>query len=115
MQAYVIPVEGPMQVLELPDQGSGYELIKAALGGGWLEAVPFRPDARVSCYVDEEGKLKGLPINRRATDMMIGSISYGDYIAGPMIVTGFDPSTGDTIDLPQLPHKMRLVLKEAAL
>lgn len=56
-----------------------------ALVGGWLEAIPT-PDPTVAVYVNEEGRLDGLAAN-------VGGL------VGPILVTGLDPESGDTVDL----------------
>ena len=74
--------EGPNKTLTL-DQ------MQKALHGGWIEMV-FSPLARqYFMVVDEEGKLKGLPINAVATAMArqegVRDIIVGDAI---LISTG---------------------------
>jgi hypothetical protein len=113
MRAYVLPVEGPLRTIELVKGESHLEVLQEAVGGH-IEALPFRPDPGVTIYVNEEGKYECEP-NMRATDVMIGTIFPGDYIAGPMVIAGFDAVTGEHVDLPEPPAKVRLVLREAAL
>lgn len=105
-RALLIPVEGPVTELDLDDGEDSLRVLQAAVGG-WIEAVRLprfiRGAGRATAYVNEEGKLERLPINRRATDFMIPGIGLfpGDYIAGPMVVAGFDPASGT--HLPTLP------------
>lgn len=56
-----------------------------ALVGGWLEAIPT-PDPATAVYVNEEGRLDGLEPN-------VGGL------VGPILVTGLDPKSGDTVDM----------------
>lgn len=119
-KALLIPVEGPVVELEL-SANSTERLRQLQEGvGGWIEAVSlpsFIPRAnRATAYVNEEGKLEGLPINRRATDFMVPGVGlmWGDYIAGPFIVVGFDPSSGDETDVPEsIIRRVRLIEREA--
>lgn len=67
--------------------------------GGWIETVPFKEN--VAPYFNEEGKVMGLPENVRATALLRNSIMPGDYIAGNCIIVGFDPETGEDIDIPE--------------
>lgn len=54
-----IPVGSDPFVVEIPPT---LEAMKAAIGGGWIEIVPLdRTGLELCC--DEEGKLKGLPMN----------------------------------------------------
>lgn len=55
------------------------------LVGGYLEAVPSA-DPHVALYVDEEGLIKGLEPN-----------VFGLF--GNVLATGFDPDSGETVDL----------------
>jgi hypothetical protein len=118
MKAIVIPVEGPLVEIDLADEGNLKVLQNAV--GGYIEAVAV-PDFisgadEATAYVDEEGKLTGLPINRRATDFMVPGVglSYGDYIAGPMVLAGFDPDSGEHAELPAgVVRRARLIEDEA--
>jgi hypothetical protein len=75
------------------------ESIRAALGGGWLEGVGS-PDADWHAYCDEEGKLKGLPVNVRATRMarMLGWPT-GDTLVGDVIFLGHKPVMEDGFEV----------------
>ena len=113
MRAILIPANNstPYEV-----HVTGYEEIKAAIGGGMLEILsPFpRPD--LTCYLDEEGKLKSLRVNRIATMMTEAALMPGDMIAGDMLLIGFDPDTGEEIDLPEefSPTRLPVAIKEPA-
>lgn len=58
--------------------------------GGYIEGVDLlRPPARM--YVNEEGKVRGLPMNRRATMLLWmhnRAFRYGDVIAGDALLVG---------------------------
>lgn len=55
--------------------------------GGYIEAVG-PADGRWTAYVDEEGLLKGLPLNRRAT-VMARQLGAGDVLlVGPAVFLG---------------------------
>jgi hypothetical protein len=71
--------------------GSGLDSLQKAVGG-WIELLPINDEHHA--YIDEEGKLKNLPINELATKFAhkyIGIAPY-DCIVGPMIILGNDPS-----------------------
>lgn len=64
--------------------------------GGMIEMLPFSPPASgAHCYINEEGKLIGLPLNELATLLMRDIISYDDFIVGPMVVLGSDDFGGE--------------------
>ena len=118
MKALLIPVEGPLVELDLPAENRLEELQR--LVGGYIEAVPVpyfvNGFDRATSYVNEEGKYIGLPANMRATDFMVPGvgIGFGDVIAGPMLLCGFDPATGDTADVPAgVVRRARLIESEA--
>jgi hypothetical protein len=55
-----------------------------AIVRGHVEAV-YLPNGLVM-FVNEEGKLEGLPRNAQATSVAAGVIQPGDYIAGDALV-----------------------------
>jgi len=70
---------------------------------GYIEAVPYPPgpDAdALTTYVNEEGKLNGMPRNERATALMKPGLFPNDWIAGPLVICGFNPETGESTDIP---------------
>lgn len=71
------------------------ELLKEAIGGGWLEAVPYfnkivYDGKLVTCIVfcDEEGKLKEFPLNTLATNLWYVSMgqSVPDVLVGDIAI-----------------------------
>ena len=104
--AYVILPSGEVTVKAIKGLNS-YQ----AIVGGPIEYVPFptvlqdeatKKVARVqvSCYVNEEGKIHNLPINRKATELVATVLFPDDFISGPMILTGIDTETGEDVDCP---------------
>lgn len=116
--ALLIPVEGPLQHVEL--DGTLAQLQK--LVGGHIEAVPLpgfiRDSDHATAYINEDGKyLDECKPNMRATDFMVPGVGLfpGDYIAGAFLLCGFDPSAGEHIDLPNaVARRARLIESEAA-
>ena len=80
------------------------EHLKAALGGGWLEAIRGNFDGTDWFgYCDEEGKIKGLPINHLATTLASSLGWYGageDYLSGPVVFVGTVDRHGDDTSVP---------------
>lgn len=94
-RAIIIPPEGEIRDVEMPDDL--YQPLKDIIGG-WLECPAIMRDelADLSIWVDEEGKLKTLPYNPRAT--LIANIP-GDIIVGTVVITGPPDSEGETLGL----------------
>lgn len=67
--------------------------------GGFIELVPHR-DASISCFVDEEGKLKDRQPNLIATRFFGPAwLMPGDYIAGALLILGGVDRHGNTLGL----------------
>lgn len=86
----VIPAaaEEPIAELVVEDQDAVYDAVKRAVGG-WLEMVMLGDAAAL--YIDEEGKLKRLAVNRRATELSHRSptpVMAWDVICGDVVVVG---------------------------
>lgn len=109
MRAYLIPVEGKIQTLDVEDTLETWQ----RLVDGYIEALAIPDDGALTAYINEEGKFTQ-PINRVATDYMLPRLYPNDYIAGPMVIVGFDARTGEHRDAPvTLPSRLHLVLDEA--
>jgi hypothetical protein len=71
--------------------------VKALLHGGWLQVINGKGDWHA--YIDEEGKIKGQPVNRLATRLAqaLGWVGMpGDVLCGPVVFFGNDdPGEGD--------------------
>lgn len=102
--AVVIPTDGEAYEVEVPEDPS--EELQAIQGivGGWIEIVPYGGECTVFC--NEEGKIQGLPKNRR------GNHIFGvenDYLVGNLVVLGPSDSTGDTTGLE--PEEVETILE----
>lgn len=81
--ATLIPVEGPVREVA-PAEGATFTLPELqGFVGGYIEAL--RLGARW-VFLNEEGKLHGLPTNVRATALMRGRIAADDWIVGDVIL-----------------------------
>lgn len=70
---------------------------------GYIEAIDARfadlPPA--TGWLNEEGKMKGLPANPAATAILVESGGIpGDVVAGPMVLTGVPDAFGETQPVP---------------
>jgi hypothetical protein len=72
--------------------------------GGHLEAL-FIGNG-IYLYLNEEGKLMGLPYNAVATSLASRSLQANDYIAGNVVVCGCDDFGNE---VPLTPEQARLV------
>lgn len=96
MKGIVIrPGEPPVVV----DSDWGLSDLQSTIGG-WIESFPS-PSGDVVVYGDEEGKLKGLPVNGVTDEWLSPYLGPGDFIVGTVVVLGFDDRTGDNDDVPQ--------------
>lgn len=116
--ALLLPAEGPVETITL--DGALKQL--QALVGGFIQALPvpefIDPDGRATAYVNEDGKFDpGCQPNMRATDFLVPGVGLwlNDYVAGPMLVCGFNPRTGEHAELPTaVEQRVRLIEREAA-
>jgi hypothetical protein len=94
IKALVIQPDGRIEHTTL----SSYDDYNKAVGG-WIEALQLGPNA--SGYINEEGKLIGLPRNDKATKLCHArkSIFPTDFIVGPLLVVGPLDSEGNDTDL----------------
>lgn len=113
VRAIVIPVDTaePLRVEEIdPTDLNAYRRL---VGEGHIEAITLeRPAA--SMYMDEEGKLKKLPVNERATAIawchQSGLRHRQDPIVGPAFIVG--PADREGVDQ-TVPEDLVLLLMEA--
>ena len=69
--------------------------------GGYVEAVDVSiADQRCTIWLNEEGKLSGLPLNPSATKLAEGRLSPDDYIVGDVLITGGTGPEGETLPIP---------------
>lgn len=115
-RALLIPVEGPVEEIELP--ASWLSTVQEAVGG-YVQPLPLPQFIQgadgATAYVNEEGKGVLAP-NMRATDFLVPGVGlfFGDYVAGPFVLSGFDPATGNHRDVPQaVERRVRLIEREA--
>jgi hypothetical protein len=98
VKALFIPVSGPARIEEVErnDLRSMQDLV-----GGYLEAVWLPGAGRAHLYVNEEGKLNGLPMNVVANTLwhrLTGP--SGDVLVGDALVLG-GTAAGNEADCPQ--------------
>jgi hypothetical protein len=98
-----IDVEGNVtHGVGVPDLAALQEMV-----GGYIESAPTRLPA--TAFVNEEGKLEGLPVNP------VASMLCEDTICGPMVVTGPADEQGELTPLTVTQAMVVLVVMQAAL
>lgn len=127
IRAVLIPVEGEPREVALPER-DGLERLQQLVEGD-IEAIDVgREDA--TAYGNDEAKLVNMELNRRATDLVFPdpagfrrrssetkaayeAAGYAvieasppdprfrePFVAGPLVVCGFDPYTGENRSIP---------------
>lgn len=107
MATVKVMVVRPCEAPELTTYSSLEDL--QSFVGGWIEAIngsrnPDEVFEEWSAYVNEEGKINGLPYNPNATELAnrIGWYGRGiDVLCGPVVFLGPVDDEGDSTDVPQ--------------
>lgn len=96
MKTVVINVDGTAKVCDL----NSLEDLQQAVGG-YIEAIALGNNA--SAYINEEGKLRSLPLNAVATAIAHrkNSLRLNDFIVGPMVILGIPDENGNDTDIPK--------------
>lgn len=109
--AYVIHPDDSAEPVQITTK-NGLRTLQQ-LVGGYIEAVYAGQDEHgrptVTFWCNEEGKLQGLPINRRATAywwLLEPHMANQDVLCGTIVVTGFADENGDTLPIHEAMVKM---------
>ena len=95
--AITLTAEGnKAQEIKLNEGDSQLSILQNAVGG-YIEAVDLEDN--LTMWVNEEGKLNGLPINAMATMLWEKHFGFTDVIVGDVIFTGGTGSEGETLGL----------------
>jgi hypothetical protein len=100
VRALRIPTDAEEPVTEL--QVDTLEDHQAAVGG-WIEAIDIH-SLGVTAYVNEEGLLRHLPFNSRATFLwwyFVPEARQKAMLVGPALVVGLPGRNGDSTDIPR--------------
>lgn len=96
--ALVIPATGEEYLIELdPTDAITLDHIQEAVGG-YVESAPII-DPTLTMYCNEEGKIRGLPVNERAS-ILLGPHNP-DFIVGNVVICGAPDKNGFDTTLPQ--------------
>lgn len=91
-KALVVQVDGTALELDLNSLADTQAQV-----GGWIELVAL---SECSIYINEEGKLDGLPFNPRATQLAqtLGWVAH-DVLVGPAVFMGPVDNFGEDTDV----------------
>lgn len=99
MRALIIPVAEHEPITECEvNKLEDYQSVV----GGWIEPVDI-PVLGVTVYVNEEGLLRQLPFNPRATFLwwyFVPEARQTAMLVGPALITGLPDRSGDSTDVP---------------
>lgn len=97
MKALVLKTNNTIEVEEDTEEFVSYATLSRAVGG-MIEAVTL-PNG-LTLWVNEEGKMDGLPVNDYATKLFTSAFGAGvDIIVGNAIITGGADDEGETLGL----------------
>jgi hypothetical protein len=94
-KAVIIKATGEKSVVEF-NESTAYATLSGAVGG-WIECVGL--ENGLDLWVNEEGKLTGLPQNPVATALWADSYGMTDVIMGDVIITSGTDNEGNTLGL----------------
>lgn len=89
-QALIIKTDGTTEIVDYFTDNE-YDMLRDAVGG-YIEAVTM-PDSIL--WVNEEGKIHGLPVNTRATAYFQQHFGPCDIIVGNAVITGREDDLGN--------------------
>jgi hypothetical protein len=96
MNAVIIKATGEKSVVEFTNE-TAYEVLSGTVGG-LIQCVSL-PSKGLDLWVNEEGKLIGLPQNPIGTALWSDDYGLTDVISGDIIFTGGDDDEGRTLGL----------------
>lgn len=98
MYAIQIKAEGEAGIVDYPADSS-YEFLRDSVHG-YIECLDFEyRGVQATLWLNEEGKLVGLPYNPVATQYVRSIIMPHDYIVGDVVLTGLPDEEGNTTGL----------------
>lgn len=99
MKGWGVIVRADDSVAIVPiEKGNTYDAIKNAVDDAWFDCVSLEVDGtRIDMWVDDEGLLKRLPLNKFATQMHATRVGVEHAcIVGPAFFTGGPDREGET-------------------
>lgn len=94
MYVITIDVDGNIREYEEEKMEISYEQLKRytqSVGIDWLQAIPIEiAGYSYTMWLDDNGKLLGLPCNPIATELAVDTLMPTDFIVGGVVITGRD-------------------------
>lgn len=85
-------VEVPSYAFEMYSLSKLQEVVGGLIEAAFTVPSPFRPNVSITAYVNEEGRIIGLPV------YIMAMLPHGrQSFAGDMVVVGLDELTGGTV------------------
>lgn len=99
-QVIVITADKKVSVEQMPSTSPDeYNFLNTAVAG-WIQAVELAENLEgITLWVNEEGKMNGLPYNALATYLWELSYGFTDVIVGNAVLTGGTDDEGETLPL----------------
>ena len=96
-KAIKISTDGILTELDLDSPEGSLKVLQTAVGG-YVQAIDL--NHTVTMWINEEGKLEGLPLNFHGTMFWSARFGFGtDQIVGDVVFTGGTDQEGDTLGL----------------
>ena len=86
MRALIIRTDGRYFVEKVEP---GLRSMRTIIGGD-IESMLLDKEGKMKIYIDEAGKIKGLPVNKDATAIFLSFFRDEDYIAGDVVICGIN-------------------------
>ncbi len=102
MKAITVTTDNVISLIDVSENGKPlYEIVRKAIGGYMENVYPKGLPTDYVMIVDEEGKLKGKPINPIGSRLYLSHI-HGDPIVGNIIILklGFYQGEHDIVGIP---------------
>jgi hypothetical protein len=90
----IIPAEGEPYIEDIKGKTVDYDTLSSNVGG-WIEHVGL--ESNLDLWVNEEGKMNGLPVNPIATLLWMKYFGATDIIMGNAVITAGTDAQGDTL------------------
>jgi len=87
MEANIYKADGTVLSVQ-PKKGKYFSLAELqGIVNGYIEIIPVKKG--MVCVLNEEGKLNGLPINTKATEICSPYLFPDDYIVGDVLICDY--------------------------
>lgn len=104
--AIKLTTEGKASLIDLTADSNELLTLQTAVGG-YIEAKTLQ--GGYTLFMNEEGKLQGLPMNERATEIWLANFpTFPDVIVGDVVIAGGTDEEGEQLGLD--PHYADVLL-----